>query len=165
MASELSPSAKHPRFSTPAATEGRETVGCRHSCFPLRDEGASRVSRMNFFFACVRACVRSLLRRGSRVRHGTSHRHCAVPSQGKGQTARRAAGLMRAGGARPVQKSSRRDQPLLRVTAAASCCSATGGGRDRGGIGEEGRDGTAQRTLGQGVWEGIVRVSEEECKH
>lgn len=46
------------------------------------------------------------------------------------------------------------DQPLVRVTAAASCCSAMGGGRERGGTGGKERGGTARRTTGQGVWDG-----------
>lgn len=81
---------------------------------------------------------------------------CAQPREGansmKGSHA--TTGMMPEGGVRPVQRSSRGDQPLLRVTAAAWCCSAMGDGRETGRIGEKERDGTAQRTLGQGVWEG-----------
>lgn len=42
------------------------------------------------------------------------------------------------------------------------CCSAVGGGREKGGIEEKGRDGTVQRTLRQGVWEGNFMLAKRK---
>lgn len=51
MASELTPSAKHPRFSTPAATEGRDRGLSAFVLSPSRRRSEPSISNEFFFRA------------------------------------------------------------------------------------------------------------------
>jgi len=59
------------------------------------------------------------------------------------------------GSVRPVQRTA-----LICVPAAAWGCSGVG---ETGGMGEKDRDGTAQRTLGQGLWEGNSMLAKRKA--
>lgn len=88
-------------------------------------------------------------------------RHRAVPSQGKGQAAEGQLCCHRAdaGGCCASGAEIRLRGPDLTP---CFCCSAVGGGREKGETGEKGRDGTVQRTLRQGVWEGNFMLAKRK---
>lgn len=99
-------------------------------------------------------CVR--LRRGSGVRHIRAQRGRAgtalCPAKGRGRQHEGQLCCHRAdaGGCCASGAEIRLRGPDLTP---CFCCSAVGGGREKGETGEKGRDGTVQRTLRQGVWE------------